>query len=111
LLFTALFIGVSITNESVQGLVKAIWVPAAIVAVITILALVFGTADQDDETAPNGRPMHMVTPYNYILLGLFTMCISICASKIAAASSPQIVFEGFCLTTAAVVAITVFAVT
>jgi FtsH-binding integral membrane protein len=53
----------------------------------------------------------MVTPHNYILLSLFTICISVCVAKIAAASSPQIVFEAFCLTTAAVIGITVFAVT
>merc|ERR1719197_122522 len=55
--------------------------------------------------------MHMVVPYNYALLSLFTMCVSVCVAKIAAASEPQIVFEAFCLTTAAVIGITVFAVT
>jgi len=55
--------------------------------------------------------MHMVVPYNYILLSLFTVSISVCVAKIAAASEPQIVFEAFCLTTAAVVGITVFAAT
>ena len=55
--------------------------------------------------------MHMVVPYNYVLLSLFTVCVSVCIAKIAAASEPQIVFEAFCLTTAAVVGISVFAVT
>jgi FtsH-binding integral membrane protein len=80
--------------------------------VISILALIFGSAGADEENGtPNGRPMHMVVPYNYILLGIFTVCISICIAKIANASEPQIVFEAFCLTTAAVIGITFYAMT
>ena len=110
--FTAIFVGASISSDPIGKLVQTIWVPAAIVAVISILALVFGTADVDEEkNQPNGRPMHMVVPYNYVLLSLFTVCVSVCIAKIAAASEPQIVFEAFCLTTAAVVGISVFAVT
>ena len=112
LAFTAIFVGASISSDPIGKLVQTIWVPAAIVAVISILALVFGTADVDEEkNQPNGRPMHMVVPYNYVLLSLFTVCVSVCIAKIAAASEPQIVFEAFCLTTAAVVGISVFAVT
>ena len=45
LAFTAIFVGASITSDGIGSLVQTIWVPAAIVAVISILALVFGTAD------------------------------------------------------------------
>lgn len=94
----------------VTDLVQTIWVPAIIFAVISILALIFGSAGGSDDQE-YGRPMHMVVPYNYILLGIFTVCISICIAKIANASEPQIVFEAFCLTTAAVIGITAYAMT
>jgi len=45
LLFTAGFIGASVMTPAIENLVKAIWVPALILAVVSILALVFGTAD------------------------------------------------------------------
>lgn len=51
----------------------------------------------------------MKTPINYILLVIFTLSSSVLVAKIAAASSPQIVFEAACLTTSAVLGITIFA--
>jgi FtsH-binding integral membrane protein len=73
--------------------------------------LLFGTAKGDEEKHKQGIPLHMATPYNYILLCLFTICVSIMVAKIASATDKQIVFEGFVLTTAAVIGITIFAVT
>lgn len=112
-MFTASFVGAATVVPALGGLIQTIWIPAAIFAVVSILALIFGTAGTTEEggDAPNGRPMHMVVPYNYILLTVFTICTSIMVAKIAAASKPQLVFEAFCLTTAAVIGITIFALT
>ena len=53
----------------------------------------------------------MVVPINYTLLAIFTLATSVMVAKISLASKPQLVFEAFVLTTAAVLGITIFAFT
>jgi len=45
LIFTAGFVGASVATPAIEQLVQSIWVPAVILAVVSILALVFGSAD------------------------------------------------------------------
>lgn len=67
-----------------------LWIVAAVVAVISVLALVLGKTSGDEESTPIVRPVafHMKTPINYILLVIFTVSSSVLVAKIAAASSP-----------------------
>jgi FtsH-binding integral membrane protein len=91
-----------------KGLIGKIWVPAAIGAVISLLILYFVPIGAD------GKPIHMVVPYNYTLTLIFTVCCSVAYSKIslaAQAGSPGVVLEAFVLTAAAVLGITIFAFT
>jgi FtsH-binding integral membrane protein len=56
----------------------------------------------------------MVVPYNYALTFIFTFCTSIAVSKISLAASVEnegVVFEAVTLTSAAVMGITIFALT
>lgn len=79
------------------------------------MLLVFGSTtreeDDDGKLKSGGKPFHMVVPINYTLLAIFTLATSVMVAKISLASKPQLVFEAFVLTTAAVLGITIFAFT
>ena len=108
-------------DEKPDGLIPKIWMPCAIGAVVTLLVLVCGTSggkyDEDTGQPIAGelpQPLHMVVPYNYTLLSIFTILSSVVVSKISLASqqgAPGVVFEASALTAAAVIGITIFAFT
>ena len=100
------------------GLISKMWVPMAIGAAVSLFVLICvpigASADDNGQVLSVGKPIHMVVPYNYSLLLVFTICTSMVVSKIslaAQASNPGIVLEAVALTTAAVLGITIFAFT
>jgi hypothetical protein len=102
----------TITTEAEDGLVQKIWIPSAISAVLSILALYFVRVPEEGKTV--GRPLQVVVPANYIVGLIFTVSMSMVVSKLSIAaetSNPGIVFEAVALTTAAVLGITIFAFT
>ena len=103
----------TITTEAEDGLVQKIWIPSAILAVLSILTLYFyHLSPEEGKTV--GRPLQVVVPANYIVGLIFTVSMSMVVSKLSIAaetSNPGIVFEAVALTTAAVLGITIFAFT
>jgi FtsH-binding integral membrane protein len=88
------------------------WIPFAILSIVSVLALVCGTSGGTEEKP--GTPFHLVVPINYALLLVFTISTSMVVSKIslaAQADRPGVVLEAVMLTAAAVLGITMYAVT
>lgn len=105
-------------NPEQKSKIAQLWIASAIGAIVCLLTLVCVPVGQekDDEGGITklGKPIHMVVPYNYTLLFIFTFFSSIVYSKIslaAQASNPGVVIEAASLTTAAVLGITIFAFT
>jgi FtsH-binding integral membrane protein len=97
-----------------KGLIGKLWISCAIGAIVSLLTLYCASLGADEEKSLLGKPIHMVVPYNYALLLVFTLCTSVCVSKISLSASkgnPGVVFEAVTLTSAAVLGITIFAFT
>lgn len=96
------------------------WIPCLATAVLTVLLLYFAPGPGPkkikgkEDAAGVAPPLHVCQPINYILLSVFTICMSICVAKISHTmnrSKPGVVFEAAVLTTGSVVGITIFAFT
>lgn len=105
-------------GDAEDGLIAKLWIPCAVIAIVSLVLLVtvpIGREQNEDGEVTNpGKPLHMSVPYNYALLVVFTLCTSIVYAKIslaAQAGNPGVVFEAFALTCAAVMGITIFAIT
>lgn len=121
LLTTVVIMVASFKVEGLRTLVNGMaWIPCLATAVLTVILLYFvpgpGEKKNKGKTDAQGvaPPLHVCQPFNYILLAVFTICMSICVAKISHAmnrSKPGVVFEAAVLTTGSVVGITIFAFT
>ena len=121
LLTTVVIMVASFKVEGLKTLVnEKAWIPCFATAVLAVLLLY--CAPGPGEKKLNGKtddkgvspPLHVCQPINYILLAVFTICMSICVAKISHAmnrSKPGVVFEAAVLTTGSVIGITIFAFT
>ena len=86
LLVTAIIVGTVVyKKDQLQDPIDKAWILAAIIALVSVLALVFGTKGGDDKK--KGSRLHMCYPYNMILLSIFTVSISVVVAKIALLTS------------------------
>ena len=83
---TAIIVGTVVyKKDQLQDPIDKAWILAAIIALVSVLALVFGTKGGDDKK--KGSRLHMCYPYNMILLSIFTVSISVVVAKIALLTS------------------------
>jgi FtsH-binding integral membrane protein len=102
LVLTAALIAVSVSHDQYRLFVKAnpwLLITCGVVAIITLYALVCYSA------------VSRRTPWNYMLLFLFTGCEAYMASCITAYAPPQTVLIAAILTAVVVVALTIYAFT
>jgi len=102
LLITAAFIAVSVASEGYQQFVKnQLWL--FIVAIVFLFVSLY--------TLIYARSVARTVPWNYTLLGVFTLCEAYLASCTTAVVKPTLVLTAALITVAMVTALTVYAFT